>query len=592
MLLLPRSQRLWISIGCFAAALALTVAMDFGADRGPFFQAATAKTDRAGTYDLAKGRFLSRVIGHVRAHYVDPDRIAPREMAVAALVAIQRDVPEVMVTVERDKKSKEPVSVDVVADAAKKTFALDRVGDLYELNWKLLEIYEFLEKNLPAQANLQDVEFSSVNGLLSTLDPHSLLLPPRIYREMQLGQKGRFGGLGLSIGVDDGTLAVMSVMPETPAAESGVQAGDLILQIDAESTVSMTLSEAANLLRGEPGTKVTLWLRRDGWDQAKPVELTRREISVSSVDDEPLPDGLGYVHIRNFQENTGEDLRAALERLQARKGGLTGLVLDLRDNPGGLLDQAIAVSDTFIDHGTIVTTVREGAREREENHATSANTLSELPIVVLINRGSASASEIVAGALKRNDRAVILGERSFGKGSVQVVYKIDEAALKLTIAQYLTPGDLSIQSVGIIPDIDVIPIAVGAGDLDLHPASADDKGEAGLASHLDNARAREDIRPAAQLRLLESGDAEGSHHRRRGEPFVEDARVKLAHELLLAAPAPNRKQALIQATGFLARRQATEEARLVAELQKVGVDWRAGEAVGKPRVDTKLEIRA
>lgn len=589
MLLLPRSQRLWISLGCFASALALAVAIDFGADRGPFFQAATAKTDRAGTYDLAKGRFLSRVIGHVRAHYVDPERIAPREMAVAALVAIQRDVPEVMVTVHREKRSNEPVSVEVVADAAKKTFALDRVGDLYELNWKLLEIYDFLERNLPAQADLQNVEFSSVNGLLSTLDPHSLLLPPRIYRELQLGQKGHFGGLGLSIGVDDGILVVMSVMPDTPAAESGVQAGDLILQIDAESTISMTLGEAANLLRGEPGTKITLWLRRDGWDQSKPFELTRREIQVSSVEAEPLADNIGYVHIRNFQETTGEDLRAALAKLQARKGGLVGLVLDLRDNPGGLLDQAIAVSDTFIDHGTIVTTVREGAREREENHATAANTLSELPIVVLINRGSASASEIVAGALKRNDRAVILGERSFGKGSVQVLYKIDEAALKLTIAQYLTPGDVSIQSVGIVPDIAVIPIAVSEDDLDLHPKSADDKGEAGLASHLDNTRAREDIRPAAQVRLVEEGDAQ-SHLRRRGEGFTEDARVKLAHALLLAAPAPNRKQALIQATGFLARREASEEARLIAELQRIGVDWRAGKTAGKARVELKLDI--
>jgi len=585
---LPLTRRHLAAAACLSLAALLFIVLTLSVDaRGPHFHEAEAKTDRDGTYDLAKARTLSRVIGHIRAHYVDPQRIDPRAMAVAALAAAQRQVPEVMVEVQRDKGGV-ATALDVTVDSTKKHFALDRVTDLYELNWKLMDIFDFLERNLPPVVDLEELEFACINGILSTLDPHSLLLSPRIYREMQLGQKGRFGGLGIVVGMEDGVLKVQSVMRDTPASEAEILAGDDIVQIDTESTVNMSLDEAVNLLRGEPGSRVTLWIKRQGWTVARPHPLMRREIRVPSVEWESLPNGLGYVQIHSFQDNTVDNLHEALDALRARKGGLTGLIMDLRDNPGGLLDKAIGVSDTFLDHGTIVTTVREGAREREESHATHADTLTDVPLVVLINRGSASASEIVAGALKRNDRAVVIGERSFGKGSVQVVYKIDEAALKLTIAQYLTPGDVSIQSVGIVPDIQIQTLRADRELLDIYPDSEDQHGEAGLASHLDSSHTVE-ARPSVKLRLVADASPD-PETRPDAHELANDPLGRLAQEVLKAAPAPNRKQALVQAAGYLQRRQAAEEALLIEHLAKLGVDWSAGPTPAKPHLQVRLVV--
>ncbi len=585
MLKLP-PKRYRFPTACFAVVAVLTLFVDLG-DRGPHFAPAAAKTDRAGTYDLAKARNLARVIGHIRAHYVDPTRVDPKEMAIAALNAVQQSVPEVMLDVQRTGRGV-PRAVEVTVDDTRKRFPLDRVGDLYELNWKLMDVFDFLERHLPPTVDLQELEYGAINGILSTLDPHSLLLPPRVYRELQLGQKGHFGGLGMVVSMEEGLLTVMSLMPGTPAAEVDVRVGDRIVQIGAESTINMTLNEAVNLMRGEAGSRVTLWLKRDGWDAARPVPITRREIQVPSVTGHSLPDGLGYVYIRNFQDNTVDGLHEALADLRARKGGLTGLVIDLRDNPGGLLDKAIGVSDLYIPHGTLVTTVREGGREREESHATHADTLTTIPLVVLVNRNSASASEIVAGALKRNDRAVILGERSFGKGSVQVVYKIDEAALKLTVAQYLTPGDVSIQGVGIVPDVEVRPIDTSPNHLALHLHDGETLGEASLDSHLSSSLTKL-IKPSVRLRVIDRGEPQ-AHLRRQGEAFEHDALTKLAADLLKAAPAPNRKQQLVQAAGFLERRQAAESQALVKALAGQGVDWQPGPIPPRPRAAVRLKI--
>ncbi|MFT7581907.1 MAG: carboxyl-terminal processing protease [Myxococcota bacterium] len=579
---LPVRKYAFVAV-CFLASLIVMVTIDYD-DRGPHFATAGAKTDRDGTYDLAKARALARVVGHIRSHYVDPERVEPKEMVVAALMRVQSTVPEVMIEVERDRKNV-PTKVTVTVDATKKTFGLERVGDLYELNWKLMDVFDFLERNLPPPVDLQALEYQAVNGLLSTLDPHTLLLPPQVYREMQLGQRGRFGGLGITVSISEGILTITSVMAGTPAATAKLEDGDEIVQIGAESTINMSLNEAVNLLRGEPESQVTVWIRREGWESAQPIGLTRKEIRLPSVDKAWLGDGIAYVHVRGFQGNTADNLHEALIDLTRANGEPKGLVIDLRDNPGGLLDKAIEISDTFIESGTIVTTVREGAREREESHATHANTLEDLPLVVLINRGSASASEIVAGALKRNDRAVILGERSFGKGSVQVVYTIDEAALKLTIAQYLTPGDVSIQSVGIVPDIEIQGIEATKDRLNLYPSAQDAKGEKDLDSHLDNTRTI-DSQPSVQLRIVEAATADGKPRPPRKNDYDNDALTLLAKDLLKAAPSPNRKQALVQASGFLAERAAREEAALTAQLATLGVDW----AIAKTKAAPKLAV--
>ncbi|MCC6622556.1 MAG: PDZ domain-containing protein [Deltaproteobacteria bacterium] len=590
----PRlSRRAAFVIACFGLALALALFADDG-DRGwRFAPGAAAKTDRSGTYDLAKARMLARVVGHIRAHYVAPERVDPKVMAVAALERVQLEVPEVRVETER-AANQSPRLVRVTVGDVTREFGLDKVNDLYELNWKLTDVFAFFERHLPPQVDLEALEYAAINGLLSTLDPHTVLLPPRVYRELQLSQKGRFGGLGITVGDVDGSLVVQGVMRDTPAAEAGLQAGDHIAQIGGESAINMDLDEAINLLRGEPGSQVTLWIRRDGWPVARPFTLSRREIQIPSVEHQALGHGIGYVVVRGFQESTDQDLEAALDELDKVPGGLQGLVLDLRDNPGGLLDKAIAISDVFLSSGTVVTTVREGGREREESHATMANTRAQLPLVVLVNKGSASASEIVAGALKRNDRALVIGQRTFGKGSVQVVYRIDEAALKLTIAQYLTPGDVSIQGVGIVPDIDLQTIKIPGGHgtdgaLDLLPTPEDQGGERALQAHLSSDKTRNEV-PAVILRLLD--DAKTPTHRQpRGAEKLPDASVLLAVDILRQAPSPLRKQALVQLTGFLAERQKLEDQRITTALAPAGVDWRAGpEASAKAPIAARLEV--
>jgi carboxyl-terminal processing protease len=574
---------------CFIVGAVLVLAYDFE-DRGRHFStpSALAKTDRAGVYDLSKARMLMRVVGHVRSHYVDPDRVDPREMALAAMRAIQTKVPEVRVVVARDGKER-PKSLTVSVAEATKEFALDRVGDLYELNWKLMDIFDFLERNLPVTADLEDIEYTATNGLLSTLDPHSVLITPQAYREMQMGTQGRFGGLGIVVSVRDGVLTVMSVMDGTPAARAGLASGDQIARIGEESTVNMGLSEAVNRLRGEPGTSITVWIQRKGWPEAKPYPLTREEIRLRSVVHADLGQGIGYVKIRNFQGNTADDLEEALTKLGAGGRKLGGLVLDLRDNPGGLLDQAIRVSDRFISDGTLVTTVRERGKEREERHATRAGTMDDVPMVVLVNRGSASASEIVAGALKHDERALVIGTTSFGKGSVQVVYQLDDAALKLTIAQYLTPGDISIQSVGIVPDVEIASLSVDRAAMNLHPDEQDLRGEAGLDSHLDSKKTTV-VKPALRLEVLETaGDAAEARDDDDDRPPT-DSLTMLARDLLVAAPAVGRRAALVQAKGFLDARQATEDQRVVAALGGLGIDWERGPGKAEPELTGRLEI--
>ena len=580
-------------VAALAFVLALVLGLTWGfPDQGWRF--AHAKTDRTGTYDLAKARMLARVVGHLRAHYVAPERIDPKRMTAAALWRVQAEVPEVRVLAF--DKAKQPIPeggdatpelMHVTVGEITREFPLDKVDDLFQLNWKLADVFEFLERHLPPQVDLEGLEYAAVNGLLGTLDPHTILLTPRIYRELQLSQKGRFGGLGITVGEVDGFLVIQQVMRDTPAADAGIETDDRIVQIGGASTISMDLDEAVNLLRGEPGSEVTLWIIRPraGWKEARPFKLVRREIQLPSVEESSLGDGIGWVHIRGFQETTDTDLEAALARLDKQPGGLKGLVLDLRDNPGGLLDKAIAVSNTFIPAGTIVTTIREGGKERDESHATRSAPRAKLPLVVLVNRGSASASEIVAGALKRNDRALVIGQTSFGKGSVQVIYRIDEAALKLTVAQYLTPDDVSIQGVGIVPDIDLVTLRVPTdpaaatfdGRMDLHPAPETAGGEASLASHLSSNKTKTE-KPAMVLRLLEDLRTP-THRQRRGEPRVADAVMRLAKDVLAVAPATDRKQALVQLAGFVTERQKREDQLLEAALTPTGIDWRAG---GKP----------
>ena len=297
---------------------------------------------------------------------------------------------------------------------------------------------------------------NAIKGMLSGLDPHSAYLEPEAFNELQESTSGEFGGLGIEVGVEDGIVKVVSPIDDTPAAEAGIEAGDLIIKIDGQPTQGLGISEAVDKMRGKPGSKITLTLVRDG-GMPFDVEITRAAIKVQSVKRQMLEDGYGYLRITQFQVNTGEQVGKALDKLQKDAGGkLNGLVLDLRNNPGGVLQAAVEVSDHFLRKGLIVYTKGRDSNAELRFSATPADKLENAPLVVLINGGTASASEIVAGALQDHKRAVIMGTDSFGKGSVQTVLPLNnERALKLTTALYYTPKDRSIQAQGIVPDIEV-----------------------------------------------------------------------------------------------------------------------------------------
>jgi carboxyl-terminal processing protease len=295
---------------------------------------------------------------------------------------------------------------------------------------------------------------SALKGMLAGLDPHSAYLDPEAFRGLQEGTTGEFGGVGIEVAVEAGTIRVISPVDDTPAARAGIRPGDLILRIDDTPTKDMTLIDAVKLLRGAPGSEVRLTLGRGGVEKPIEVLLRRDLIRTRSVRSEMLEPGFAYVRVSNFQNHTGEDLKRALKELQATPGGIKGLVLDLRNNPGGVLNAAVEVSDHFLERGRIVYTDGRVVDATLQFDAQPGDLLRGAPVVVLINAGSASASEIVAGALQDHRRGVIMGSQSFGKGSVQTILPMqNQSALKLTTARYYTPSGRSIQAQGIVPDI-------------------------------------------------------------------------------------------------------------------------------------------
>ncbi|XOV87067.1 MAG: S41 family peptidase [Pseudomonadota bacterium] len=294
---------------------------------------------------------------------------------------------------------------------------------------------------------------NAIKGMLSQLDPHSAYLDRESYTDLQETTTGNYGGLGLEIGMEDGFVRVIAPMDDTPAARGGVEPGDLIIQLDEKAVKGMSMSEAIEAMRGEPGSVVKLTIIRDG--ESKPVEinLTREVIQVASVRQRILEDGYGYIRIAQFQSTTGREVEEAVQKLMT-EGGLRGLILDLRNNPGGVLQSAVEVSDVFIDDGLIVYTSGRLANADLRYSATTPDATNGVPLVVLVNEGTASASEIVAGALQDHSRAVIMGVSTFGKGSVQTILPLNnEKAIKLTTSLYFTPNGRSIQAEGIVPDI-------------------------------------------------------------------------------------------------------------------------------------------
>ena len=578
-------------------------------------------------YRLDRMPILSRVIQHVYQQYVDPSRIDPKAMVVSSLDAVERTVAEVMVHGEATSDK-----LTVTVGPATRDFVLKDVDTIWKARLLLGEVLGFVQEHLVAHEDLREIEYAASNGLLNTLDPHSVLLEPKYFKEMKLQTRGEFGGLGFVIAMRDGNLTVVKVLKGTPAQKAGIKAKDVISKIEEQSTVNMDLQDAVDRLRGKPRTPVAITVARTAWPEPRRLNLVRETINVETVPQAKLLDGhVGYLRLSQFSRNCTRDIAQAVQAqaAQAPGGKLKGLILDLRGNPGGLLEEAVDLSDLFLADGVIVKTVSDSAKSYREVKEASADRddLTGLPLVVLINNSSASASEIVAGALKNNNRALIVGRQSFGKGSVQSLFDFaepgrptEEAALKLTIAQYLTPGDVSIQEVGITPDVALLPgralkdqvnvfapvRSMGEADLDRHLSNPTDKDRAAvdakkrkvaekspyelryLLDEKDDAVAkalkRDALREAHDEAAISAEQQEDEEIDADPDQVKEDYQIRFARELLVRAPFPDRPRLLEAAGALVAERREEESRRLEARLGQLGVDWSAGaEKSGTPR---------
>ena len=329
--------------------------------------------------------------------------------------------------------------------------------DTYRLLTLFGDVFERVRAEYVDPVSDKDLIENSINGMLTGLDPHSSYMNAKAFRDMQVQTKGEFGGLGIEVTQDNGFIKVISPIDDTPAFKAGVKAGDIITALDGKTVQGLSLQDAVDMMRGAPNSKITLTIKREGTDQPIEVSMLREIIHIQVVKDRLEPDNIGYVRLTQFTEQADPALKQAVKTLKQQAGGkLKALILDLRNNPGGLLDQAVAVSGDFINQGEIVSTRARHTEDAQRWDAKGNDIIDGVPLVVLINGGSASSSEIVAGALQDHQRAVLLGTRSFGKGSVQTVIPLPgNGAMRLTTARYYTPSGRSIQGEGIKPDVDV-----------------------------------------------------------------------------------------------------------------------------------------
>jgi len=339
-------------------------------------------------------------------------------------------------------------------------------------NYEALKVFSdvltIIQKNYVEEIDLKNLVYNAIKGMVANLDPHSSFMPPETYKELQVETKGSFGGLGLEITSKDGILTVVTPIEDTPADRAGIKPGDKIIKIENEFTRDMSLMDAVKKMRGTPGTKVKITIVREGMKEPKEYPLERAIIKIKSVKYKLIEDRYGYIRIAQFQEDTTREFKRALKDLDSSKPPLQGLILDLRRDPGGLLDQAVNVSDEFLDSGLIVSTEGRIESQQMKFYAKKGGDRHDYPLVVLVNAGSASGSEIVAGALQDHGRAVVVGTQTFGKGTVQTIIPLnDGSGLRLTTAKYYTPNHRSIQEKGVTPDIiveDKVPVEAPAGE--------------------------------------------------------------------------------------------------------------------------------
>lgn len=376
-----------------------------------------------------------------------------RNVSVLALLAV---LP-VMIPVTAFAQEAAPEAAPEAAAKSPKV-----TNDTYEMLNLFGDVFERVRDNYVEEVSDKKLIEGALNGMLTALDPHSSYLDAAGFDDMKVQTKGEFGGLGIEVIMENGLVKVVSPIDETPAAKAGLKSGDFVIKINAEDVMGMTLQDAVNKMKGKVGTPVTLTIVRADKPEPFEVKLIRDVIKVKGVRWRMQGDDVGYIRITSFNEQVQENLEKAIKELKEKsKGKIKGFILDLRNNPGGLLDQAIYVSDSFLEKGEIVSTRGRHPEDTKRVNATPGDLIDHLPVVVLINEGSASASEIVSGALQDHHRAIIMGTKSFGKGSVQTIMALPgNGAMRLTTARYYTPSGRSIQAEGIVPDIEVKPAKV------------------------------------------------------------------------------------------------------------------------------------
>lgn len=551
-------------------------------------------------YSLGRLSLLERDLYRVESRYVEKSRLDPKAMFDGALDRVQRQFPEVLFL---QPSASENLHVSV--GGFSKVVRLESIGNFDTLYRQLAQIAGILDENMSADTERREVEYALINGMLSTLDPHTVLLPPAAAKDMEVDNQGEFGGLGIEISMVEGELTVKVPIEDTPAFRAGLKPDDRIVRIEGESTINIDLEEAVSKLRGMVGDPVTILVTRKGWSAPRSFTIVREKIRINALEGQMLDGDVGYIRIKSFNARAAQDLSENLASFHREaQGRLRGVVLDLRMNPGGFLNQAIDVADMFLSEGVIVATEEGASGERAEQRARRSGTEPNYPIAVLVNASSASASEIVAGAIRNQGRGVVIGERTFGKGSIQHLYphQEDESRLKLTVGRYLTPGDKSIQAVGVTPDIRLIPSLIEEAEA---PEEADpwgleplpqislywrewldredslDRSFAGSSRPMDS--------PVYQLRYYYDVDDESAG---QGIEPEDDWEVQFAREVVMTAPGPRRAETLRGAARVIKNRRVAQNRSLTEAFDRVGIDWSSGPDEATPSVDVALDLGA
>jgi carboxyl-terminal processing protease len=589
-----RTKSAWVGVAATAALIVLLRVAPLPA----FGPAGGGRMATPGGHPGSSQSVSSQAFMYIDAFYVDPKRIAPVPLLESAFRSIEATYPAVIIDVAADKKS-----ATVRAAGFDRTFDLSDLEGTAEVARVIDEVVGFVAERLGAEVEKDKLLYLAINGALRVLDPHTNIFSMKHFKDFKTSTSGSFGGIGFTFNAVDGELTIISPIPDTPASRAGLRSGDKILFIDGVPTTNMSSDGAVGRMRGEPGTPVTLTIAREGWSEPHDFPIIREIIKIVSVESRLLDGGEGapvvYARVKNFQTDTSSELAAAIRKLETP--GAAGVILDMRDNPGGLLDEAVKLADGFLDEGPIVSTRNRSGRGKVESAGAADRSFTRLPLVLLVNRGSASASEIVSAALQ-DKRALLIGERTFGKGSVQQAFPLtDGGGVLVTVAQYLTPGDVSIQSIGIEPDIALEPVLVSENRLQLAPVKdKDHSGEASLENAFStwgNSR-REAV---ASLRFLRTEAAEHGmgamaaavgtgKKREEREPteqekaarLADEFEVRLARRILAAArgrqDAATRAGLLAAAQGVVAKAAPEEEQKIAAALAARGVDWSAGVA--------------